>query len=153
MEVNQRLNVEAKEFFNVLASLAAYDISRSTGKKLNPDQLYSGFHYKKKIKNKMGQEGNVDMVINQFATPGCYEASFRTSQGSNVILYEIEDSNDGSIMVHYREGFEGENTSCSVNHKIVSWFYQKASEKRISRMLSAMERFIHTKASNQKGGS
>jgi len=142
MEVSQKLNVEAKEFFNALASSVAYDISQATGKKVNPDQVYSGFRYKKKIKNKMGQENHVDVVIKQFVSPSCYEASFRTSHGTNVIFYEIEDSKDGNIMVHYREGFEGESTSYSLNYKIVSWFYQKGSKKRVTRMLSTMENFI-----------
>jgi hypothetical protein len=142
MEVSQKLNVEAKEFFNALASSVAYDISQATGKKVNPDQIYSGFRYKKKMKNKMGQENHVDVVIKQFVSPSCYEASFRTSHGTNVISYEIEDSKDGNSMVHYREGFEGESTSYSLNYKIVSWFYQKGSKKRVSRMLSSMESFI-----------
>jgi hypothetical protein len=142
MEVNQKLNVEAKEFFDALASSVAYDVSQATGKKVNPDQIYSGFRYKKKMKNKIGQDNHVDVVIKQFVSPSCYEAKFRTSQGTNVIFYEIEDSKDGSIMVHYREGFEGENTSNSLNYKLVSWFYQRGSKKRISRMLSSMESFI-----------
>jgi len=62
MEVNQKLNVEAKEFFNALATSVAYDISQATGKKVNPDQVYSGFRYKKKMKNKMGQENHVDVM-------------------------------------------------------------------------------------------
>ncbi|MDR1550654.1 MAG: DUF3284 domain-containing protein [Hungatella sp.] len=142
MEVNQRLNVEAKEFFDALASSVAYDISQATGKKVNPDQIYSGFRYEKKMKNKIGRENHVDVVIRQFVFPSCYEAKFRTSQGTNFIFYEIQDSRDGNIVVHYREGFEGESTSNSLNYKLVSWFYQKASKKRISRMLTSMENFI-----------
>ncbi|MDR2021858.1 MAG: DUF3284 domain-containing protein [Hungatella sp.] len=149
MEVNQKLNVEAKEFFNALAASVAYDISQATGKKVNPDQIYSGFRYKKKMKNKMGQENNVDVVIKQFVSPSCYEAGFRTSHGTNFILYEIADSKDGNSMVHYREEFEGESTSYSLNHRLVSWFYQKASKKRITRMLLSIESFIKEKRAKE----
>jgi hypothetical protein len=142
MEVNQKLKVEAKEFFNALADSVAYDISQATGKKVNPDQIYSGFRYHKKMKNKMGQDNHVDVVIKQFVSPVCYEANFRSSQGTNVIVYEIEDGKDGNIVVHYKEGFEGKSTSNSLNYKIVSWFYQRNSKKRISRMLTSMEGFI-----------
>lgn len=145
MEVSRKLNVEATEFFNALASSVAYDITQATGKKVSPDQIYSGFRYKKKMKNKMGQESHVDVVIRQFVSPSCYEADFRSSQGTNVIFYEIEDSKDGNIVVHYRERFEGDSTSGSLNYKIVSWLYQRSSKKRISRMLSSMESFIHAK--------
>lgn len=149
MEVSQKLNVEAKEFFLCLASSVAYDITQATGKKVNPDQIYSGFRYTKKMKNRMGQESHVDVVIKQFVSPSCYEANFRSSQGTNVIFYEIKDSKDGNIVVHYKERFEGEKTSNSLNYKVVSWLYQRSSKKRISRMLSSMETFIHTKAASQ----
>ncbi len=145
MEVSQKLNVEATEFFHALASSVAYDISQATGEKVDPDQIYSGYSYKKRIKNKMGQESHVDVVIKQFVSPTCYEADFCSSQGTNVIFYEIQDSKDGNIVVHYRERFKGDSTSGSLNYKIVSWLYQRSSKKRISRMLLSMESFIRTK--------
>ena len=149
MEVNQKLNVGAKEFFDALASSVAHDISQATGKTVTSDQIYSGYCYKKKMRNKMGQESHVDVVIKQFISPSSYEAKFRSSQGTNTIFYEIEDDKDGNIVVHYRERFEGESVFSSLNYKIVSWFYQRSSQKRISRMLLSMESFIRGKAANQ----
>ena len=146
MEVNQKLNVGAKEFFDTLASSVAYDISQSTGKTVTPDQIYSGYCYKKKMKNKMGQESYVNVMVKQFVSPSRYEAKFSSSQGANSIFYEIEDDKDGNIVVHYREGFEGESIFSSLNYKIVSWFYQRSSRKRVSRMLLSMESVIRTKA-------
>lgn len=142
MEINQKLNVEAKEFFDALATSIAYDVSQAAGKKVNPEEIYSGYSYKKKIKNKLGQDSQVDVVIKQFVSPSCYEVRFYSSQGTNAILYEIENSKDGSIVVHYKEEFEGKNSSKSLNYKMVSWFYQKSAKKRISRMLSSMEHFL-----------
>lgn len=150
MEVIQKLNVGAKEFFDALAASVACDITRATGNTVNPNQLYSGLRYQKKLKNKIGQEACVDVVIRQFVSPCCYEAGFATAHGTNVIIYEIEDSKDGNIMVHYREEFEGKSSTYSLNHKIVSWFYQKKAKKRISRMLSAMASFIREQAANQE---
>lgn len=142
MEVNQKLNVKAKEFFDALASSVAYDVSQAAGKTVTPDQIYSGYCYKKKMRNKMGQESHVDVVIKQFISPCCYEAKFRSAQGTNTIFYEIKDDGDGNIVVHYKERFEGENIFSSLNYKIVSWFYQRSSQKRISRMLLSIESFI-----------
>ena len=146
MEINQKLNVGAKEFFDALATSVAYDISQATGKTVTPDQIYSGYCYKKKMRNKMGQESHVDVVVKQFVSPSCYEAKFRSSQGANSIFYEIEDDKDGNIVVHYREGFEGESVFSSLNYKILSWFYQRNSRKRVSRMLLSMESFIRAKS-------
>ena len=142
MEVNQTLNVEAKEFFDTLAASVAYDVSQAQGKTVEPGQIYSGLCYKKKMKNKLGQESGVEVVIKQFVPPACYEAEFRSSQGTTAILYRIEAGGDGNIMVHYTEGFEGKHGSNSANYKIVSWFYARSAKKRISRMLSSMEGFI-----------
>lgn len=142
MEINQKLNVEAKEFFDALAYSAAYDVSRATGKKVNQDQLYSGCRYKKKLKNKLGQDGEVEVKIRRFESPSCYEAQFRSSQGVNVILYEIEDDKNGSIMVHYKEEFEGASGAKALNYKLVSWFYRRSFKKRASRMLLSMESYI-----------
>lgn len=150
MKVIQKLNVGAKDFFDALAASVAFDITQATGNTVNPHQLYSGLCYQKKLKNKIGQETSVDVVIRQFVSPRCYEAGFCTAHGTNVIIYEIEDSKDGNIMVHYREEFEGESSTYSLNHKIVSWFYQKKAKKRISRMLSSMASFIREQAANQE---
>lgn len=142
MEINKILNVEAEEFFHVLASSAAYDIREATGEKINPEQIYAGLSYKKMMKNKLGQESQVEVLIRQFSPPSCYEACFYTSHGTNVIYYKIEDSKDGNIMVHYRESFEGGNSSYSLNYRISSWFYQKGLQKRITKMLLSIENFI-----------
>lgn len=148
MEVNQKLNVGAKEFFDALAVSVAYDVSRTVGKKVNPSQLYPGYRYQKKMKNKVRQEGDVDVVIKQFSSPDCYEARFKSSQGTNFILYKIEDMKDGNVMIHYSEGFEGKNTFRALNHKLISWLYLRGARKRISRMLLSMESYIKEQREN-----
>lgn len=142
MEVKQKLNVSAKDFFDALATSIAYDVSQAVGKKVSPTQLYPGYRYKKKMKNKVRREGDVDVVIKRFASPDCYEARFRSAQGTNIISYEIEDCKDGNIIVHYSERFEGGSTSKSLNYKLMSWLYVRGAKKRISRMLLSMEGYI-----------
>lgn len=142
MEVNQKLKVGATEFFDALAASIAYDVSQAVGKKVSPSQLYPGYRYKKKMKNKVRQEGDVDVVIKQFQSPTAYEARFQSAQGTNFITYRIEDNKDGSITVHYAEGFEGGSASKSLNYKLISWIYLRGAKKRITRMLTAMETYI-----------
>lgn len=142
MEVKQKLSVSAKDFFDALATSIAYDVSQAVGKKVSPTQLYPGYRYKKKMKNKVKREGDVDVVIKQFQPPECYEARFRSAQGTNIITYKIEDCKDGNIIVHYSEGFEGGSTAKSLNYKLMSWLYVRGAKKRISRMLLSMEGYI-----------
>lgn len=144
MEVSQKLQVGAKPFFDALATSVAYDVSQAVGKKVSPSQLYSGYRYTKKLKNKVKQVGDVQVTIKQFTSPVGYEASFRSSQGTNFISYQIEDLGDGSIIVHYSEGFTGDSTMKTLNHKIVSTLYNPGAKKRMTRMLLSMEQFVNS---------
>lgn len=149
MEINQKLQVSAPDFFEALAGSVAYDISQAVGKKVNPDQIYSGYRYTKKMKNKVKQEGDVQVKIKQFTAPVCYEAAFKSAQGTNFISYQIEDLQDGTIRVRYSEGFEGESSVKSLNYKITSALYSHIAKKRMTKMLKSMEQYIQ----NKKGTS
>lgn len=148
MEVRKELKVSAEEFFQVLATSVAYDVSQATGKTVSESQLYSGYRYEKKMKNKVRREGDVDVVITQFVSPVCYEARFTSSQGTNVISYQMETTEQGNTMVHYQEGFEGSTASKSLNYRLVSWMYERNARKRISNMLEAMEHHINGQKSS-----
>lgn len=150
MELVERLQVGPEEFFNALSKSVAYDVSQAVGKTISPSQLYSGYSYKKKIKNKMGQSGETSVVLKKFEPPVGYEAWFKTSQGKNFISYEIEDLKDGSIKVHYREGFEGKKVSLSWNYKLMAWLYQRSAKKRVKQTLKSMEEFINKSGEKQK---
>lgn len=142
MELVERLSVGPEEFFKALSKSAAYDVSQAVGKTVSPSQLYSGYTYKKKFKNKLGQAGETTVVLKKFEPPKAYEAWFKTSQGRNFISYEIEDLKDGSIKVHYQEGFEGKGMSYSLNYKLMSWLVQRGAKKRVRQTLKSMETFI-----------
>ena len=51
IEVKERLNVSAKDFFSKIEESVIYDIEKSTGKKLVPRDIYNGFKYTKNLKN------------------------------------------------------------------------------------------------------
>ena len=69
IEVKERLNVSAKDFFSKLEESVIYDIEKSTGKKLVPRDIYNGFKYTKNLKNKLGRRGEVDVIITHFVSP------------------------------------------------------------------------------------
>lgn len=142
MEVKQTLKVSADCFFDTLAASVSYDISRATGITVRPEQIHSGYRYTKKMKNKVKQEGDVQVTIDKYEYPVCYQATFQSAQGINLITYEIEDHKDGSITVLYGESFEGSSAAKTLNYKLVSIFFQHGGKKRMTRTLKAMEEFI-----------
>lgn len=144
MELKQNLQLGAKEFFDAIAKSVSYDVSQAVGKTVKPEQLYSGFRYTKKMKNKVGRSGDVQVIIKQFNAPVNYEAVFRSAQGENFVSYHIEELQGGSIMVHYEEGYEGDSTAKSLNYKLMSKLYDRKARKRVTQMLKSMEQYINS---------
>lgn len=145
MEINEKLYVKAEDFFEQLADSIAYDITNSTGKKVRPKAITKGYSYTKKMKNKMGKNGEVKVTITDFEAPKIYAAKFESVQGINYLSYAIESFPD-SIGVTYSEGFEGKTTSKSLNYKLMSFFYNRKSKKKASKLLRAMEHYIKEKS-------
>lgn len=141
MEINEKLYVDADEFFNKMAESIAYDISESTGKKVRTKQITKGYSYTKKLKNKMGRKGEVKVTITDFESPRIYAAKFDSINGINYLSYEIEKFDD-AIGVTYREDFEGASISKKLNYKIMTFFYNRGSKKKARRLLRAMEQYI-----------
>lgn len=144
MEINEKLYVKAEDFFEQLAESIAYDITTSTGKKVRPKAISKGYSYSKKMKNKMGKNGEVKVTITDFEAPKIYAAKFESVQGTNYLSYSIENFGD-SIGVTYSEGFDGKTASKSLNYKLMSFFYNRKSRKKASKLMRAMEHFIKEK--------
>ena len=142
MDVKENLKVNADVFFDTLAESILYDISQALETPITMEQITPEYIYVKKMKNKLGQQGDVHVTIQQFLKPELYEASFQSTQGVNHISYKITDLHDGSIEVEYHEDFDGKNTSGSLNYKLFSSLYQHSAKKRVTRMLHSMETYI-----------
>ena len=59
MEVREKLNVSADAFFDTLSQSVLYDIQQALGQEVLEDQVTPGYSYLKKMKNKVGQQGNI----------------------------------------------------------------------------------------------
>ncbi len=142
IEVKERLNVSAKDFFSKIEESVIYDIEKSTGKKLVPRDIYNGFKYTKNLKNKLGRRGEVDVTITHFVSPKLYGANFKSAMGINTIYYNIEEVDDENIDVIYKEEFIGKTNSMDLNFKIMNFFYKKRSKKRAIRLIKSIETYI-----------
>lgn len=149
MELIHELNVGAGEFFGALAQSAAYDISQAAGKEIKPENIYSGYSYKKKMKNKMGQQGDVAVTVKEFLPSSRYFVSFETGQGLTTVCYEIEEKDEEHILVRYKEDYDSKSKLQNLNYRLISHFYHKKAEKRMRRTLDAVGEYAKIR---QKGG-
>ena len=63
MEIREKLRVTAEEFFSQMMVSVLYDIKSATGRDVKREQIHKGYHYTKKMKNKVGREGDVRIKI------------------------------------------------------------------------------------------
>lgn len=142
IEVKERLNVSIKDFFSKIEESVIYDIEQATGKKMIAKDIKKGFKYTKRMKNKLGRKGEVDITISKFVSPIAYGADFKSAQGINKIEYLIEELEPECIEVTYREEFLGNTNSANWNFKLMNFFYKRRAVRRARRMLKAIEEYI-----------
>lgn len=142
IEIEERLDIGAEEFFERIVVSVLYDIKNATGKKVGREQIYKGYKYKKRMKNKVGRSGDVDVKLSEYAPPLRYAAEFKTAGGVNRVSYEIERLEGSAIRVKYREDYDGNTKSQDLNYKIIGAFYKRKAKKRAVKMLHDMEEYI-----------
>jgi len=135
------LDVEPKEFFELLAASVLHDINTSTNNNFELKDISAGYSYKKRILNKFARQIEATVTINKFEMPLVYEASFKTLRGTNTVGYYIEDL-QGSALVRYSEVFKGVSSFADINYNFMSIFFKKNTKKRIKNMLRLMESHI-----------
>lgn len=142
IEIKERLNVSAEDFFSKIEESVIYDIEQSTGKKMVASDIRNGFKYTKNLKNKLGGRGEVDVVITQFVSPKMYSADFKYASGINTICYIIDKIDDENIDVVYKEEFVGKTNTANLNFKIMNFFYKRRSRKKASKRIRSIELYI-----------
>lgn len=143
MQINEMLYVDAETFFDQLAREVLYDINVATNRTLREKQIKKGFSYTKKMKNKLGRQGEVKVIITDFERPRIYGAKFISATGTNFMSYEIEQLEDpNAIGVTYTEEFDGANKTKALNFKTTMLIYKKKSEKNARKRLRKMETFL-----------
>lgn len=147
VKVQEKLYVDAQDFFSSVAESVAYDISDVTGKKTRVKQIHKNLTYTKVMKNKLRRKGDVKVTITKWDPPYTYEASFTSLQGVNTISYQVEELSDGYIGVTYQEDFHGTSSSKDLNFKLVNLFYKRKATKRAKTLLRAIEKY----AQEEKG--
>ena len=148
MKVLLNLAVSEVEFFDFLLNSVVHDVNEHTNKNINEKDIVRGFHYTKNIKNKVGKEAKVKILIRELEMHKKYLAAFISADGENIIQYNVTNLNDGTIDVEYSEEFITTEKMQRWNFNIVNVFYKKRAHKKAVRLIRNIETYI---ISNRKG--
>lgn len=139
MKVEKKMQVSEAELFDLILTSAKADVEKATGKTAD---IETGFSYRKNLTNKLGKEASAIGTFTKVEAPTAYEVEFKTARGINKIAYHLEKADDGGILVSYEELYDAVDSRHSLNDRIVSFFYKRASKKRMLHMLNLMEQYI-----------
>lgn len=141
IEVKKTLQVSSAAFFNHILEALRYELDQNEKSKV---EIKQGIRYQKKLMNKIGTTGLVDVEIVKL-TDDKYSASFKTSQGETVTSYKVEALEDQLCEVTYSEEFIGASKTKQLNNKLMSLLYRRRSTKRMKYLLQAIETHILNK--------
>ena len=142
MKVEVAIEATADELYSLLMTSVKHDIEQAINQEISLEELVSGYTYKKKLTNKLGNEANATGILTKIEKPHVYEAEFITGRGINRIAYHLEPLEDGYLNVTYSEAYEPVSKNAEVNFKIVNFFYKRSTKKRMIGLIRMMEAHI-----------
>jgi hypothetical protein len=142
MIIERVINGKINDCWNILMDGFANDVKQSTGKSINLKSIKQGYTYKKRMKNRIGQEGFVKVVITKLTQNSEYTAKFYSSQGVNTLTYKLIPIDANSFKIDYIENFESEKKFNNWNFKLMSIFYNRSSKKRANLILDYIQRKV-----------
>lgn len=143
MEVIREFVGDRNQAFDIIMKALLSDIKVETNELLELTDLKEGFTYEKKLANKFGNEGEVEVTIEKIDIPNYYEAHFKRKQGLNVLSYELQDKGDDNFDLIYRESFKSDKASHNLNFSFMSFLFQRSSKKRVKIMLDQLQTLLN----------
>lgn len=137
MKVSTELNVNDKEFWDVMINSLKEDLKNSNKKGI---ELKEGLKYKKRSTQRKGIGSEITVHIKRLVPNELYVATFTTAIDHTQITYKIDSLNESKIKVTYEEEYE--NVS---SRKVPEWrqkISEKQSAKKVKKMLKEVEKFI-----------
>lgn len=142
MEVNRVLDVTMEEMDAFISQMVVKDIEEATSKTVDEKDIRPGYSYTKKLTGRNGVDGRVKTTIRELSS-GKYHVTFKSKQGINHLCYSYEPVDDEKIDLTYSEDYDADSKSKKVNYSIMTFLYNHSSKKRINKVLSNIEYWIH----------
>ena len=142
MKFEKTLKVSSEEFYNFILASVLKDVNENSDEEFELEDLVQGFTYSKNLQNKFGQDGNTVVRINELDANKIYEVIFESHQGENIMTYKLLALDNQEVHVTYEEDFIASNAIKKLNYQLVSFFYNKKSQKKADQLLRNIEHFI-----------
>lgn len=142
MQVKKKMTATPEEMYELLMTSLKHDIEQSIGQEIKLEEIKTGYSYSKKLMNKLGRQANATANLTNIEKNRAYEAAFVSARGTNTISYTIDKVDDTTIEVTYEEGYEPATAAQGVNHKVMSWFYKRSTNKKATRLLGMMDAYL-----------
>ena len=146
MQVSQRLDIQADEFFNYIVNQMKQDIKMTNKVEVLSLEELDGFNYIRKLKKqKSGDVFQVHIHVGPIIKNKYYEVSYVTPTAKSRYFYDIRDNGEYIIVTYAEEG-EAEG-------KLNNWFHKiqvKIREKQISNQISLTLRNIEQEIKKNK---
>lgn len=141
MKVELQLEVSQQQFFDLITTSIMNEIKQATGKEIRVDEI-NQYQYTKSMTTKLGVTNSVDVLISNFTPPTLYEANVMSPTGKYIFQYDIEAVDSSHCFVRYEETYHSDKWNLKLNYSIFSFFYMKASKKRLIASIRHMEQLI-----------
>ncbi|MFD1483676.1 DUF3284 domain-containing protein [Lacticaseibacillus baoqingensis] len=136
MKVTHTLHVPAAYLYTKVVDSALYDIKQNTGEQLKPGQLL-GYEYQKPMAN-----GKLRARVKITANVINRQYGFQTesSGGTYRINYELQETQDGGVVVTYTEDSHFNSTLREWNQKLMMLLLGHGRKRQLIGMLDAIEK-------------
>jgi hypothetical protein len=140
MIVTRTVNADIGVYWSTLMRGLRNDIEMSNPNHIKFDEIGEGYSYRKKMGNRLGQEGDVTVTITALKENDEYAADFHSVQGTNTLSYKLDPIDADSFTVTYTEDFASEKRFNDWNFRLMSFLYGRGSKKRANQILDRVEK-------------
>ena len=139
MEIIREFIGNKEKAFELIMDAILFDIESANEEKYSLEDVYDGFTYSKKLKNKFGNKDKVEVTVVKIVRPKYYEAHFKSRDGLNILSYEFKEKEDEMFDLIYRENFQSDKAILNLNFKIMSFLFSTSSKKHVKIMLDKLQ--------------
>ena len=134
MELELKLGVPAKYFFNRLIESVLYDVETQTGRRPQPQHL-AGFTYRKKLGN--GAVGRLE--VTEYRQDHAYAYRLRTGRNQYRVSYQLDDADAGTAVLYYTEDVSGSSQRIDANNRLMMTCLGWLRKRRFKKMAKQIE--------------
>lgn len=130
MEITKIYEASPERFFNLLRDSFKTDYQSNTKKYIKSSDIKPGLKFTKSFGT--NNKNSVLVEVEEMTFPKHYKIKLKSSRGTNIIQYIIEQQNETEIAVTYCEEYVNVGVFTKLNNMILSPFFKKKLQQRMT---------------------